>query len=258
MELPNQCCEKPKVGGMAHTLRPLVLLLSLLASLLAAPALAGDRALIDSIGFSEDHRYFAFEEFGIQDGSGFAYANLYVVDLASDSWVPGTPVRVQADDENESLVDIRAEARRLAESHIEQFRIAVPVETIALIGDGVPDNDGQSLDFGLPGFEPGAVRGAYSLSLSSFPAKAASPCQDWFGMEPRGYQLQLMADGAERLLHRDETLPRSRGCPFTYRLYGVVMPFMANSLDNAVALISVYPGGFEGPDRRFLAVPLAP
>jgi len=243
---------------MAHTLRPLVLLLSLLASLLAAPAFAGDRALIDYVGFSEDHRYFAFEEFGIQDGSGFAYANLYVVELASDSWVLGTPIRVQADDENESLADIRAEARRQAQSHIEGFRIAVPVETIALIGDGVPDNDAQSLDFGLPGYEPGAVSGRYSLSLSSFPASAVSPCQDWFGMEPKGYQLQLVVDGAERLVHRDETLPRSRGCPFTYRLYGVVMPFMANSLDNALALISVYPGGFEGPDRRFLAVPLVP
>ena len=40
--------------------------------LLVTPALAGDRALIDVIGYSQDTDYFAFEEFGIQDGSGFA------------------------------------------------------------------------------------------------------------------------------------------------------------------------------------------
>jgi hypothetical protein len=34
------------------------------------------------------------------------------------------------------------------------------------------------------------------------------------------------------------------------------MPFMSPSIADAVAIISVYPGGFEGPDRRFLAVPL--
>jgi hypothetical protein len=36
----------------------------------------------------------------------------------------------------------------------------------------------------------------------------------------------------------------------------MVMPFQGTTLSNAVAIISVYPGGFEGPDRRFLAVPL--
>ena len=66
---------------------------------LVAGASAGDRALIDFIGYSDDARYFAFEEFGIQDGSGFAYSSVYVVDLATDSWVLGTPVKVKAEDE---------------------------------------------------------------------------------------------------------------------------------------------------------------
>ena len=47
----------------------------------AAPALAGDAAQFDPIGFSEDGRYFAYEEYGIQDGSGFPYATIYLVDL---------------------------------------------------------------------------------------------------------------------------------------------------------------------------------
>ncbi len=220
------------------------------------PTMAGDRALIDYIGFSQDFRYFAFEEFGIQDGSGFAYANLYVIDLSTDAWVVGTPVRIRADSEERSLSDVRAEAKERASSHIDGFGINVPVEIAALIGDGVPDTDARELVFGAPAYLPGMVSGNYRLHLSTFPATAASPCGDWFDREPLGYSLSLSDSGVDRLVHRDMNLPRSRGCPFDYRIHSVVMPFMGATLSNAVAIISVYPGGFEGPDRRFLAVPL--
>ncbi len=229
---------------------------ALVFTLLSGAAFAGDRALIDYIGFSQDNRYFAFEEFGIQDGSGFAYSNIYVIDLSTDSWVIGTPVRVQADSEARTLADIRADAATRASSHVESFGIDVPVEIAAIIGDGVPDQDGKSLRFGAPGYGPGAVSGDYVLSLSSFVTSSASPCTDWFGSDPLGYELGITDKGSERLVHRDGALPRSRGCPLDYRIYGVVMPFMNPSISSAVAIISVYPGGFEGPDRRFLAVPL--
>lgn len=223
---------------------------------LALPAQAGDRALIDYVGFSGDFRYFAFEEFGIQDGSGFAYSNLYVIDLQTDSWVVGTPVRVQAESEQTALGDIRAQVAETAASHIEGFDITVPVEIAALIGDGVPDTDAKTLNFGMPSYMPGAVAGDYTLQLSSFVTAATSPCADWFSVEARGYELTIADSGAARLVHRDYNLPRSRGCPTDYRIHSVVMPFQGTTLTHAVAIISVYPGGFEGPDRRFLAVPL--
>jgi predicted secreted protein len=223
---------------------------------LSQPALAGDRALIDYVGFSPDFRYFAFEEFGIQDGSGFAYSNLYVVDLDTDSWVVGTPVRLQAESDETSLVDIRAAVADKASSHIESFSIDVPVEIAALIGDGVPDTDASRLAFGAPGYFPGGVSGDYTLMLDTFVTSATSPCAEWFSVEPRGYELSISDSGSTRLIHRDGSLPRSRGCPTDYRIHSVVMPFQGTTLSNAVAIISVYPGGFEGPDRRFLAVPL--
>lgn len=241
----------------AGMVRPGASLAGLVAlCLLATPALAGDRALIDIIGYSDDASYFAFEEFGIQDGSGFAYSNIYVVNLEADSWAVGTPIRVRAEDEAVSLSQIRAQAQAEAAETIAALDIDVPAEMVALVGDGAPDADGQSLRFGAPGYEPGAVRGDYELRLSSFATAAVAPCTEWFSVDPMGYELTISADGNERLVHRDESLPRSRGCPVTYRLYGVTLPFNAGSVDAAVALISVYPGGFEGPDRRFLAVPL--
>ena len=127
---------------------------------------------------------------------------------------------------------------------------------MALVGDGVPDNDATSLSFGAPGYDPGAVIGNSELRLSSFATTALAPCGEWFSIKPRGYELTLTDGGSERVIHRDDALPRSRGCPTAYRLHGVALPFMAQTTEHAVALISVYPGGFEGPDRRFIAVPL--
>ena len=223
---------------------------------LGLPALAGDRALIDYVGFSPDFRYFAFEEFGIQDGSGFAYSSVYVVDLATDSWVVGTPIRYQAESEEQTLQAVRNTVAEQAAGHFDEFAINVPVEIAAMIGDGVPGTNGQTLAFGSPSYLPGEVSGDYMLSLSSFPTTAVSPCAEWFGAEPLGYELTIADSGTSRLVHRDQNLPRSRGCPTDYRIHSVVMPFEGATLSNAVAIISVYPGGFEGPDRRFLAIPL--
>jgi predicted secreted protein len=229
------------------------------ALLFAVPAQAGDRALVDIIGYSPDSRYFAFEEFGIQAGSGFAYSTIYVVDLSSDSWVEGTPVHEQADDETTDLSDIRAMARDAAGAYLEDTGIDAPAHLVAHIADGELDEEADALTFGIPGYTgPGAVIGQYTLALSSFPADSPQPCKDYLGKAALGYELVISSDGEDRVLHRDERLPRSRGCPMDYRLYGVVLPFEASDLTGSVALISVYPFGFEGPDRRFIALPLAP
>ena len=227
-----------------------------LAVVLAVPAFAGDRALLDIVGYSEDGRFFVFEEFGIQDGSGFAYSNLFAVDLVEDSWVVGTPLRVRASEEATSLAELREKALAEATAVLAELDISVPADVIALVGDGEPDRDGKNLRFGLPGYEAGTVRGSHELRLETFPAAAASPCLDWFGFDPRGYALSLTTGEDERQLHRDDMLPRSRGCPQDYRIHAVAVPFNSAEGEGAVAILSVYPYGFEGPDRRFLAVPL--
>jgi predicted secreted protein len=220
------------------------------------PAMAGDRASLDIIGYSQDGYYFAFEEFGIQDGSGFPYSNIYVVNLVNDSWLPGTPVRVQADSEFEDLQSIRAEAAEKVQPTIASLHVNVPADVIALIGDGTPDNTAKSLRFGVPSYNAGEVIGDYELKISTFPAKAASPCAEWFSVDPLGVKLTITENGKTRTLQEDADLPRSRGCPTAYRLHSVVLPFEAQDITQGVALISVYPGGFEGPDRRFIAVPI--
>ena len=51
------------------------------AVMMAGPARAGDIALLESLGFSEAGDVFAFQQSGVEDGSGFPYADIFFLDL---------------------------------------------------------------------------------------------------------------------------------------------------------------------------------
>ena len=53
------------------------LALIILLGVFSLEASAGDTATPQVLGFSADGKVFAFEEYGIQDGSGFPYANRF-------------------------------------------------------------------------------------------------------------------------------------------------------------------------------------
>jgi predicted secreted protein len=225
------------------------------------PALAGDRALSDFIGYSEDGQYFAFEEYGVQDGSGAAYSHIYIVDLAADAWLDGTPISVDAiedaDPEARPLFAVRTDARAKAAKQLRALQIDVPVEIVSLLGEGVPDADGLSMVFSTPYCcgGPGQTKGdEFTLALTTFPITSGEDfCAE---MNPVGYALTLN-DGTDTVeLHRDgKKLPGSRGCTTEYRLYAVLQPFEGGA-GGRMAIVSSYRVGFEGPDRRFLAVPI--
>ena len=232
----------------------------LAASLLLpmAPALAGDAAEFAPIGFSADGRYFAFEEFGIQDGSGFAYANLFVLDVQRDRWTGGSPFRVRLEDEGESIATVRAQARDQAAGTLAELAIDAPATIVALHGDGEIGTDFGSLTFASPGYGLSDPENPATLELSTLLLDQPGECTGYGFDPPVGYALTVTTDEGSTELHRDSTVPASRGCTVAYRLYGVVAPMQWhwNGL-TPVAIVSVYSQGFEGPDRRFIAVPVS-
>jgi predicted secreted protein len=228
--------------------------------LTAVPALAADRALLDIIGYSPDGRYFAFEEYGVHDGSGANYSHIYVVDLPADKWVYGTPFSVEENAETDQMPPLaatRAKALAKAQDKLAPLGIDTPAQILALLGDGVPDSDGKTMVYADTFCcSPGATGDAhFTLSLSTFPAKFDEDyCAD---MGSVGYALTISGGDTTTTLHKDgATLPKSRGCTLDYRHYAVVAPFKGEVPPDAI--VSSYPFGFEGPDRRFLAVPIAP
>lgn len=228
--------------------------------LLAAPAMAAERALINFIGFDAEARYFAFEEYGEGDGAGGNYDNIYVVDLSDDSWVRGTPVRLYEGgdtDETPPLAETRAHAMAQVAPILRSLKIDQPASVLWLKGDG-EHGDGKALEFFTPnccGVDT-TEDIAFRLTLTTFPITQSEDCEQ-FVEDKRlvGFALSY-DDGTDQAeLHRDAaTLPRSRGCTLDYNLYAVVQPYESNY--GRVAIVASWPFGFEGPDRRFLAVPI--
>jgi predicted secreted protein len=223
----------------------------------AQVAIAAERAEANLIGFSADGRYFAFEEYGIQDGSGFAYSSIYLIDLLADKWVGGAPFRGVGEDEATSLSQIRAQVFSSAAPSLGERGVGGPAVLVALNGDGEIGVDGRSLKFGMPWLsEPGSIKGDYVLRLEVFGLPSDGDCSDYFGADPVGFALTLAGEGTVRELARDHKVPRSRGCAKNYRIWGVAAPAFELDVRRGVVLISVFAGGFEGLDRRFIAVPL--
>lgn len=227
-------------------------------ALMAAPAFAGDAANFAALGFSADGRYFGYEEFGFQDGSGFPYSNIFILDVTEDKWAGGSPFRVMLEEESPALAGVRSEAMAKAAKAFADLDISEPAVIEALNGDGEIGHDGTSITFGARGFGMDPPPNPVTLRIESFASTSTVPCVESFGFEPPvGFALTLEADGKSTELHRDASVPASRNCTVGYRPHGIVAPVNWSwNQRTPVAIISVFSRGFEGPDRRFIAVPV--
>lgn len=238
-----------------------VALVLLVKFLLATTVQAGDFAYEQVIGFSKDGRYFAFEEYGVQDGSGFPYSHIFVIDLETDTFAPSTPLRVFKKNENVALSTVRAEAQKKARALMKRYEINHPavVAYARGLGDFADSSSGLSAPLVsrivIPNpTDPTKGDGNYfDLVLRHIPAPSVADCP----VDTIGFQMEKVdPNGRRRFVHRDEKILLSRGCPLQYRLSRVYLP--ANrSGDFAAALISVFQVGFEGPDRRFVVFPVS-
>lgn len=64
-----------------------VILGTLAAVLMSASVFAGDAAFFDDIGFSDDGKYYLFGQYGKQDKTYKAWAEIYTVDVAANDFV---------------------------------------------------------------------------------------------------------------------------------------------------------------------------
>ncbi|MEP0320675.1 DUF2259 domain-containing protein [Bauldia litoralis] len=234
---------------------PKALLVLLALILTPATALAADNAESAMLGFSPDGRYVAFEQYGVKDGSGFPYSAIYLIDTATDQWVSGTPISVTREDETATLAATRAEAKARALPFLTARQIGVDGAT--LVSNPLTETSAdphfvsfQPFHFGLPSSQPD-----YRLHLAEYPLPAPD-CPDLeLGKPFQGFRLTLTTpDGATRTLASDTQIPKSRRCPFNYAISEVVLYRPPVGEPVIVVLVSVFSFGFEGFDRRFLAV----
>ena len=230
----------------------LLINLILLSLSICFSAQAGDFAKREIHGFSVDGGLFAFEEYGVQDGSGFPYSNIYVVDTATDQWRAGSPYRIRLDDETKTVFDAREEARILAGTVMKSFENR---------GNVVATN--RATELGIddkrmianPRLVVPPIDDAIEFRLEEIPFAGTETCED-FGAT-KGFRLLKIGtrDGDETImLHEDTSVPESRNCPLGYALADLVTYYPEGKSPVFAVLIRMQTVGFEGPDGRYLAV----
>lgn len=227
-----------------------------LAALPCAPAYAGDVAELNILGFTADGSVFAFEQYGVQDGSGFPYADRFYIDTAADKFLPGTPIRVTLEDENATVAAARDEARRRGEKIAPQAVLEENRGFTAAFNAVTEESADPTRILAYPLPILPSMTPALEFRLEQFPVKTAyDRCFDL--AELKGFKLIQVGtqDGGatEKVLHADTSVPESRGCAYGYRLGGL-QTFGRNYLNAYAVLISVQSLGFETPDYRWIAV----
>lgn len=220
------------------------------------PALAGDTAELNILGFSADGAIFAFEEYGVQDGSGFPYANRFYIDTATDSFVAGSPIRKRIDDETATVDQVRAEAATEGQAIVGDSELAAHRGTLAgfnAVSELSADPHRMAVN-PRPVVPP--IDEPFEVRLAELPFAPGGNCEGVTDVI-QGFRLtsvDVLPGGTTRLLHEDSSIPASRGCPLGYRLSGVQTYYPDSGTPVAAILIAVRSFGFEGPDYRWMAV----
>lgn len=235
----------------------LVLGLFLAAAITSATtSIAGDTAQRQIIGFSPDGLWFAFEEFGTADGTGAPYSNIYVVNTDKDVWPKGSPIRVRFGETVAPISKARNLARKRAQPILNEFNITEPGVLLASAPVTQVMANPRRIDF-YPdkSLTKPANKTSYVLKEVDFPDRES--CKS-FGIDEKGFSLSLTKGGAPlATVYKDARIPSSRGCPMRYTLSDVIEYTAPNGGPiRHVVLVHMFRQGFEGPETRFLAIPV--
>ena len=252
--------------------------LALCAALLVGHASANDAAARRIIGFSPDGRYFAFEQYGTQEWSdnNSGYSEIAVIDTNDDSFVGGKPIKIVDERENSGLTleDARRRAAAQAAPLLAKYAIAVRGTRVAFDKLTFPDEMlgrdyiARVEDASLKQLSP-ETDDATRLSWIVLENVLADSAADCSGVsvegqpaipagKARGFRLSFdrMDDGGKttKVLHEDKAVPASRDCPTSYSLSEAYV-FEPKSGPPVIAvLVQRFGQGWEGRDRRFIAV----
>jgi predicted secreted protein len=230
-----------------------VLIFLLFFGLSNSIACAGDYASRQIIGFSPDGRYFAFEQYGVQDGSGFPYSEIFIIDTDADKWVEGSPLRQRIDDDKAVQADVRKQARSQADPLLEKLQITQPGERLASNPRPELSADPKKVVFNSAHQFTPPVTKPVTVSLSEKPVDPGE-CGQYTDEPIKGFNLTMTPeDGDAIVLHDDKSVPATRGCTLGYAIADVLRHENEGKTAYAI-LLHVTTVGFEGPNSRFLAV----
>jgi len=256
-----------------------------LLAISTASALAGDAAARRIIGFSPDGAYFAFEQYGELDAGASAsgYSEIDIIDTRTDEFVGGKPILVVDESEEATLTldQARAQATARAKPILAKYAIAprgrqTASDKFTFPGEMVAYADISRLEqvsqkWLSPLYDE---TGISTIQLHEILANSTTDCSASFEDTRQddkagdkalqgdktgkalGFRLTLQGQDGKpfKTLHEDKAVPGSRNCPTSYSLAEAYEYTPSGKPAVIVVLVQRFSQGFEGRDRRFIAV----
>lgn len=243
----------------------------MLAALIVNNASAGNVSELTKTAFSSDGRYFSFTTY---DSDGMSSTECLVttfVNVARNSWVT-PPLKVctaQAGEFEGSNYRQFKQRSQKAKRAIKRWnrklgirsrnysntpvnRAAFRYHKQASQARRTFARPGESLTFA------NGRKNKYRLNLKRN-STSLSRCNNYtglmFGQRPAMLSLSVknLINGRSRMLQKDRRVPKSRGCPFSYRIQTVyTRPHRKGTA--MVVLLQYFSPSIEGPNEKYLAV----
>lgn len=214
-------------------------LLPFIFFLLTGTLTAGDTALFKFLGFSPDGAFVAFSLEGVQDGSGFPYAELYVLNTGKNSYARSPLLKQWSAEEADSptLQEVKKEWEKETLPVLKKWNIQSHHQGTRVSLETLQEN--KEWRFAHNG-------STYDLSLVT--RIFEKNCFD-MGFNGEILNLEIRKGKKTQILQKDTRLPKSRGCAFGYEVSEVRV------FQGFVAVAMAYKKpGFEGPDHRWMMI----
>lgn len=217
-------------------------------------AFAGEASFFSPVGFNAAKTHYAFVQAGVQDGSGFPFAEAWVVKIQTNQLVARKLVILDTEADPAGTVK-KAIDKAIGQISLSTYGITKGKYLGTTLLSHLPtDYSAGPQAIFSPYHYP--VGGAGPAALPMYEVQAVSTgfikagCEDY---PPELLKLSLVGlgetDGRNLVLQNDTDLPTSRGCAHAYKVEQVI-----TSGDALVVIVRYNDRGFEGPNQRLIAV----
>ena len=200
-------------------------------------ARAAGTATAEILGFSKNARIFAFIQSYIEDGTGDAVAELWLVDSRRN--------RLVRDPDRYIGHDVPDARLALMESHSKELH------DLGIAVEGQVTTPTQPLPE-----KPAIVRTERPSGAPLTVRLGQHPVHGAVCAEPRqatAVSILVLEHGKSVRRFADRRIPRSRGCPIRYAVAGVRVQNTADGETILAVVVAYEREGFEGADLRFFA-----
>ncbi len=174
------------------------------------------------IGFSKNGEVFAYEEYGYHELSGVPYAIIHLINIHDNKDVFGSPIRASYIQSGVQVNQVRTMAWQMANSYFVEYdisragRLLYHNNSLDKINGTVIDNVVHHKDniVSVHGFD-------FHVKSFYLPTRHCTTYGKGFQY---GFELLIERQGKTAfVLHKDDKIPRARGCPREYAIADIVV-----------------------------------